>query len=144
MLHRLKFRYVAAAGHLDLVEVWCPADHGGRCDSPELDGEQHTSVCDELKSFVCEIHAHERRCPEGCPTPTVFYECSCDGRPTGRCWMKENLRDWVDGSFDGDWSEVLYGDNIDLPWVSAQISGPGPDGHGPVEVRIPARTATSR
>jgi hypothetical protein len=109
MNHRLKLRYVSrppaharsvpagrltvsrrgrrAFGHLDLVEIWCPADHGGECNSPEVDG---------------------------------------NGRPTGRCWPKENLADYM----------VLYADNIDLPWMSVQIHGPGPDGHGPVEVRM--------
>lgn len=73
MNHRLRFRWVSGTG-LELVDVWCPADHGGTCDAPEVDDEEHDENCD-LIARAAEIERGE-----------VDDECTCDGyAPTGRC-----------------------------------------------------------
>lgn len=120
MNHRLKFRWVATVG-LTLVDVWCPGDHGGECDTPEVDSEKHDDDCATVLIVV-----------DG---NGEAVDCDCEGTRTGRCWTKENLELFVYES-DG-WDEVLRSD-IDLPWVAVNITTCGPDGNDPIEVRVVA------
>ncbi len=113
MNHRLRFRYNPDVyDGLELLDVWCPADHGGVCDKREVDPEDHDEMC-YLTVYAVEIEADP-----------MLAECTCEGKPTGRCWAKENLDLFVAES-DG-WQECLRG-TIDLPWVAVTIDGPGPD-----------------
>lgn len=123
MNHRLKFRWVADRG-LTLVDVWCPADHGGECDTPE--------VSDELHDPECALWSDR-------PGGVDPEECDCGGYgPTGRCWTKHQLEDWV---YEGaGWLDVLRS-GIDLPWVAVTIDGPGPDGNEPININVIAELA---
>jgi hypothetical protein len=122
MNHRLKFRWEADRG-LTLVDVWCPGDHGGECDMPEVTTDEHDPDECDLVLYAAEIAAGE-----------VDSDCTCSGfAPTGRCWTKENLDLFVTCG-DG-WDEVLRSD-IDLPWVAVDITSCGPDGNDPIEVRV--------
>ena len=122
MNHRLKFRWEPNRfSNLVLQDVWCPGDHGGECDCPEVDPEGHDDECIQILD------------PE-----ESADDCDCQGKPTGKCWAKENLDLFV-GESDG-WSECLSG-SIDLPWVAVTIDGPGPDGNDPVTVNVFAEVA---
>ena len=114
MNHRLKLRWDEIRG-LHLTGVWCPADHGGECDTPEV------AVGHEVD---CAIYATA--------TPV---DCNC-GRiiSTGRCWAKENLDEVAAAT---GWDDVLVG-GIDLPWVAVTIEGPGPEGNDALVVRVVA------
>ena len=117
--HRLKFRWSPITG-LELIGVWCPGDHGGECDSPEVSDEIHDEDCASLMPVE-----------EGEPA-----ECDCGMYgPTGNCWAKTNLDEWV-ANGDG-WDDVIEGD-IDLPWVAVTIDGPGVDGGDPLSVKVVA------
>lgn len=124
MNHRLKFRWEPNGfDNLALQEVWCPGDHGGVCDFPEVDFEDHDEMCD-LVIYASEMEAEP-----------MLAGCSCEGKPTGECWAKENLGLFV--AAWGGWQECLRG-SIDLPWVAVTISGPGPDGNEELFVDVVA------
>lgn len=121
--HRLKFRWSPITS-LTLIDVWCPGDHGGECDCPEVSDESHDEDCASLAD-PDEFEPHD--------------DCDCEGR-TGNCWAKEQLDEWV-ANGDG-WDEVIEG-GIDLPWVAVAIEGPGVDGNDLLAVKVVAEVRST-
>ena len=140
MNHRLKLRWDEIRG-LHLTGVWCPADHGGECNCPEVE-EDEDHIEPVIEDYCADhtfagIHrSRESACP-GCVTYLAAFDRWEQGDhyvPTGRCWAKENLDEFATAT---GWGEVIEGD-IDLPWVAVTINGPGVDGNDPLTVKVVA------